>query len=65
MVDQLVGSNDTRAIGPLLLVRSTNAEPRVNVVGTTLAAVAAIAFASMALAFRPTLRGRGRATSPG
>jgi ABC-type spermidine/putrescine transport system permease subunit II len=53
LTDQLVGQNDTRAIGPLLLVRSTNAAPRVNAVGTALALVAAVAFSLMVLAFGP------------
>ncbi len=51
IVDKLVGPNDTRALGPVLLATVTNASPRVNAVGTTLAIAAGIAFALLAWAF--------------
>ena len=51
IVDKLVGPNDTRAIGPVLLATVTNASPRVNAVGTTLAITAGIAFALLAWTF--------------
>ena len=51
IVDKLVGPNDTRAVGPVLLATVTNASPRVNAVGTTLAITAGIAFALLAWTF--------------
>ena len=51
IVDKLVGPNDTRAVGPVLLATVTNASPRVNAVGTTLAITAGIAFALLASTF--------------
>ena len=56
IVDKLVGPNDTRALGPLLLATVTNASPRVNAVGTTLAISAGIAFALLTWTFASVFR---------
>ena len=56
IVDKLVGPNDTRALGPLLLATVTNASPRVNAVGTTLAISAGIALALLTWTFASVFR---------
>lgn len=61
IVDKLVGPNNTRALGPVLLATATNASPRVNAVGTTLAIAAGIAFALLAWAFASVFK-RSRPT---
>ena len=56
VVDALVGSNSTRALGPELLATATNASPRVNAVGTTLALAGCIAFALLVATFGSVVR---------
>ena len=61
IVDKLVGPNDTRALGTVLLATVTNASPRVNAVGTTLAITAGIAFALLAWTFASVFKRSGPA----
>ncbi len=56
VVDALVGSNSTRGLGPELLATATNASPRVNAVGTTLALAGCIAFALLVATFGSVVR---------
>ena len=51
IVDKLVGPNNAQAVGPILLATVTNASPRVNAVGTTLAITAGMTFALLAWTF--------------
>ena len=60
VVDALVGSNSTRALGPELLATATDASPKVNAIGTTLALAGGLAFCLLAMTFGSVIRsGRG------
>ena len=57
IVQALVGTNETRALGPALLGARQGPEPRFSAIGTVLAVTGGAAFALLALTFRAAARG--------
>ena len=57
IVQALVGTNETRALGPALLGARQGPEPRFSAIGTVLAVTGGAAYAVLALTFRAAARG--------
>jgi hypothetical protein len=57
IVQALVGTNETRALGPALLGARQGPEPRFSAIGTVLAVTGGAAYVLLALAFRAAARG--------
>jgi len=57
IVQALVGTNETRALGPALLGARQGPEPRFSAIGAVLAITGGAAYALLALTFRAAVRG--------
>jgi spermidine/putrescine transport system permease protein len=64
IVQALVGTNETRALGPALLGARQGPEPRFSAIGTVLAVTGGAAYAVLALTFRAAARGSRRLNEP-
>lgn len=64
IVQALVGTNETRALGPALLGARQGPEPRFSAIGTVLALTGGVAYALLALTFRAAARGSRALTEP-